>query len=394
MGEWRRMRFVDHITIKHGYAFSGDQFSESSEFPTVVTPGNFSRGGGFKIARPKTFSGFIPNEYLLRPGSLVVSMTDLSKSGDTLGVSAIIPDDGVQYLHNQRIGSVDVTTPYELDISFLNYRMRASDYRAHVLGSASGTTVRHTSPMKICQFVALMPGLDEQRRIARLLEALDSKIKNNSVMLEKVRQILELVYKGARRDSIRIPVSSLARFVNGGAFTKGATGHGRMVVRIADLNSGPSPTTVFNELDVPDDQVVRAGDMLMSWSGSLGVYRWHLGEAVVNQHIFKVIPKRGYEDWLVFLALREKIDEYRQVAADKATTMGHIRRRDLDSPVLIPDANARQAIHGEMQKIWEISLNLQVENDSLSRMQDALLDGLMSGTLSVHAAGELVSGAV
>jgi hypothetical protein len=64
------------------------------------------------------------------------------------------------------------------------------------------------------------------------------------------------------------PLSSLARFVNGRAFTKDATGTGKMVVRIAELNSGPGASTVYNEIDVDGTNLARTGDLLFAWSGS------------------------------------------------------------------------------------------------------------------------------
>jgi type I restriction enzyme S subunit len=63
--------------------------------------------------------------------------------------------------------------------------------------------------------------------------------------------------------------------------------------------------------------------------------RWYRPEAIINQHIFKVIPNEGTPMWLVNQAMHEKLDEFRAIAADKATTMGHIQRRHLDEPVRV-----------------------------------------------------------
>ena len=93
----------DLIEIKHGFAFPGDMFSNDLNFPTLVTPGNFRIGGGFIEAKPKTFTGEPLAEYILRPGDLIITMTDLSKSGDSLGYSAEVPV-GRTYLLNQRVG--------------------------------------------------------------------------------------------------------------------------------------------------------------------------------------------------------------------------------------------------------------------------------------------------
>ena len=61
--------------------------------------------------------------------------------------------------------------------------------------------------------------------------------------------------------------------------------------------------------------------------------RWYRPEAIVNQHIFNVIPNPGVAIWLVNQAVHAKLDEFKAIAADKATTMGHIQRHHLDEPV-------------------------------------------------------------
>src|SRR5699024_5723798 len=112
--------------------------------------------------------------------------------------------------------------------------------------------------------------LDEQRKIAHILGTLDDKIESNQRLADIIPRLLgakidEAMSSESSRDLASI--SSLARFVNGGAYTKGASGAGRMVVRIAELNSGPSGTTVYSDIEVPEDKIARSGDILMSWSG-------------------------------------------------------------------------------------------------------------------------------
>src|SRR5664279_1327496 len=104
------IRLGDVIAIKHGFAFPGEHFGDNDSNPILVTPGNFAIGGGFQAAKTKSFDGVVPSDYILEPGSLIVTMTDLSKGGDTLGLPALVPADRV-YLHNQRIGLVLVTEP-------------------------------------------------------------------------------------------------------------------------------------------------------------------------------------------------------------------------------------------------------------------------------------------
>lgn len=229
-----------------------------------------------------------------------------------------------------------------------------------------------------------VPCLLEQRAIATALRALDNKIESNRRIIDLVPKVIGARIHGAStKGADRVPVSSLARFVNGGAYTRGATGTGRMVLRIAELNSGPGRSTVYNELDVPEDRTARAGDILMSWSGSLGVYRWSREEAIINQHIFKVIPT-GYPAWLVFDRLDVVMPVFRGVAADKATTMGHIQRGHLERTMVdVPSPTIIEQLDLALSPLWNRLLSAERENVGLAALRDALLPELLSGRIRV-----------
>src|SRR5438132_10857287 len=98
-------------------------------------------------------------------------MTDLSKQSDTLGFPAFVParTDNHRYLHNQRLGKVLIKDKSTIDPRYLHYVLCTSDYRNEVLASATGTTVKHTSPERIRRFRFSRPPLPEQRAIAHIL---------------------------------------------------------------------------------------------------------------------------------------------------------------------------------------------------------------------------------
>ena len=184
------------IRVKHGFAFKGVHFTDEAKVDVVLTPGNFAIGGGFQDTKLKYYEGPVPDDYVLQAGDLVITMTDLSKAGDTLGYPAIIPDSpDRRYLHNQRIGLVEVLPDAPLDKRFLFYRLKANDYRHHVLATASGTTVHHTSPTRICEFGVTLPPMGEQRAIARLLGAIDEKIERNHKTAQAIEQLLGLTFR-------------------------------------------------------------------------------------------------------------------------------------------------------------------------------------------------------
>jgi type I restriction enzyme S subunit len=273
-------------------------------------------------------------------------------------------------------------------------RHRAVDIRR----IASGSTTPIVNKSTFEAFNVSVPGMSEQLAIAGVLGALDDKIAVNERIAAAADSLRSAHYLGAHMDSPdefrQAPLSGAAEFVNGRPFTKGATGTGRMVVRIAELNSGPGGSTVYNDIQVPDKHVARPGDVLFAWSGSLTVERWFRPEAIVNQHIFKVVPKDHHPMWLVAELLGLKLEEFRAIAADKATTMGHIQRRHLDEPVLAPNVAMTQKLDAQIGPLWERALAAEQESLKLTELRDTLLPQLMSGKLRVREAEKIVEDAV
>jgi type I restriction enzyme S subunit len=159
-----------------------------------------------------------------------------------------------------------------------------------------------------------------------------------------------------------------------------------MVVRIAELSSGPSGSTVYNDIDVPEQHVARPGDVLFAWSGSLTVARWFREESIINQHIFKVIPRPAKPAWLIFELVSQELDGFRLIAAGKATTMGHIQRHHLDKPVPVPVDEVVRVLDVELRPLWDRALAAEQESLALSRLRDILLPLLMSGKIKIRDA--------
>lgn len=229
------------------------------------------------------------------------------------------------------------------------------------------------------------PTLPEQQAIAEVLGALDDKIAANTALTTQIDEFSNLKFRTLRASSTE-PLSRIAQFINGKAFTKGASGTGRVVIRIAELNGGIGGSTVRSDAEVGDKHLARPGDILFAWSGSLTLHRWCHDEAIVNQHIFKVIPNQGYPAWLAFELLRNKLAGFKAIAADKATTMGHIQRHHLDELVAIPDVAEIERIDGLMTGLWDRALLGHRETLALAATRDALLPQLMSGKLRVRDA--------
>ncbi|WP_329597874.1 restriction endonuclease subunit S [Streptomyces pseudovenezuelae] len=288
--------------------------------------------------------------------------------------------------------------PGVLDGRYLYYALRTHGVQADLHSRSSGSTVAGIRQPELLKVRIPNPGHAVQLAIAEVLGALDDKIVVNDRIATTADSLRSACYLGAHADAPgefrQEALSSMAEFINGRPFTKDATGAGRMVVRIAELNSGPGGSTVYNEIEVPEKHLARPGDVLFAWSGSLTVARWFRPEAIVNQHIFKVVPKDDRPMWLVLELLRLKLDEFRAIAADKATTMGHIQRRHLDETVLTPNAAMTQKLDVQIGPLWDRALAAEQESLKIANLRDTLLPQLMSGKLRVRDAEKIVEDTV
>lgn len=285
--------------------------------------------------------------------------------------------------------------PRQVDPRFLYWFLQA----LYQSGEIEQYQVQHTGVARFqyTQFAATqhvpVPEVAAQQAIAEVLGALDDKISTNTKLIKIADTLSHTLFRSMSQSGTQlIPLSETARFINGKAFTKNASGTGRVVIRIAELNSGIGGSTVYNDIDVDEQHLARPGDLLFAWSGSLTLQRWFRPEGIVNQHIFKVIPN-GRPLWLVHELLRSKLEEFKSIAADKATTMGHIQRKHLDEPVALPTSESIR-VHGDlMTGLWERSLAAEVESLQLAATRDTLLPQLMSGKLRVKDAEKVLEDA-
>lgn len=193
MNDWRDCRLGDLLEIKHGYAFLGEHFTDTGSH-IVLTPGNFFDAGGFKNKgdKEKWYSGPIPEDYVLSEGDLIVAMTEQAEG--LLGSSAIVPRSGL-YLHNQRLGLVQVRDERKADKRFLFYLFNSRPVRQQIRGSASGTKIRHTAPSRIADVKVSLPPLQVQRRISSILSAYDELMENSKRRIQILEAMARSLYR-------------------------------------------------------------------------------------------------------------------------------------------------------------------------------------------------------
>ena len=383
----------DYISIKHGYAFKGDFISTTNNGVVLVTPGNFAIGGGFKENKCKYFTGDYPKEYVLKPNDLIVTMTDLSKNGDTLGYSALVPDTSRIYLHNQRIGLVQIESD-EISKDYLYWFMRTRKYQKKIVATASGSTVKHTSPSRICEIEIELPSLEEQNKIASLLNNIENKIYESSAINNNLEQQAQAIFANEFLSLDTLPkgwkqasLIDIAYYLNGLAMQKyrpTADESGIPVLKIKELRQGCcDDNSELCSPSIKSDYIIHDGDVIFSWSGSLLVDLWCGGICGLNQHLFKVTSSK-YDKWFYYAWTKHHLDRFVAVAADKATTMGHIKRDELaKAEVLIPNEADYNRIGALLQPIYEMIISNRIENKKLAATRDTLLPKLMNGEIDM-----------
>lgn len=131
-----------------------------------------------------------------------------------------------------------------------------------------------------------------------------------------------------------IKLGDIATYINGYAFKPEDRGEsGLPIIRIQDL-TGNTYNLGFYNGDYPMKIEINNGDILISWSASLGVYVWNKEKALLNQHIFKVVFNKVDIDKKYFVyAVRQKLVEMERKT--HGATMKHITKKDFDT-TLIP----------------------------------------------------------
>lgn len=372
----------DYIKIKHGFAFKGENFSTQPTSDILVTPGNFAIGGGFKADKFKYYKGAIPDDYILNAGDLVVTMTDLSVDADTLGYSALIPKDPInRFLHNQRVGLVQKKQE-GIDFGFLYYLMRTRRYQKYVVSTASGSTVKHTSPDRIANYEYEFPALPAQKKIAEILSAYDTKIENNNLIIKKLEATTQTLFD-EWFVSFRFPGYEKAKFINSemGKIPEGwdvrnvmdvieRIGVGRKYDNKSVLPSGKVPILDQGQsgfIGYHNDEpgvIANIGKPVVVFTNHTCYYRILTEPFSCIQNVLPYVGKNGYDTFFVYFLTKGKIkmSEYK----------GHWPEFE-QQIFVIPPTELAEKFSAKAKKIVEKIVLCEKENIILKETRDKLL---------------------
>ena len=428
---WDEVELGELIDVKHGFAFKGEHFRNEPPGDILLTPGNFAIGGGFKYDKLKYYAGPVPEDYVLAPGDLLVTMTDLSKAADTLGYPAVVPmhQGGPRYLHNQRLGLVIIKEPEKIHKRFLYYLMCTRSYRHDIVAGATGTTVKHTSPTKIRLFRTPIPPPKNQEAIAEILGSLDDKIELNRRMNETLEAMARAIFKSwfVDFDPVRakaagqqprglaphiaalfpdafedsefgeIPkgwhvdsVYTIADVIYGAPFKSALfndNGDGRPLIRIRDLAT--HDPKVFTPEEHLKGYVVRPGDLIVGMAGEFHAHLWRGPESWLNQRVCCFQPIANTPRAFVHYSIEGPLQFFE--GSKTGTTVIHLSKGDIDTfRIVVPTPTLLQQFSEFVGPVDYRVVSASAESRTLSALRDALLPKLISGELRVRDAGRIV----
>ena len=386
MSEWKEYKLGDLIKVKHGYAFTGEHITPTETDKILVTPGNFHIGGGFKSDKFKYYnSNNFPQEYIFHSDDIIVTMTDLSKDTDTLGYSAKVPNNKKKlYLHNQRIGLLRFRSD-KVCPDFVYWLMRTKEYHSYIVGSASGTSIMHTSPSRIEAYRCLFPEVEEQKRIAGVLSSLDDKIdllNRENATLEALAETLFRHYfienpdptwkDGKLGDEFNF---TMGQSPSGDSFNEDGIGI-PMYQGNADFGFRFPTRRVYTTAPT---RFAEENDTLISVRAPVGAQNMASEKCCIGRGVaaFRHKDKSLYS--YTYYKLKSLLEDIRQFN-DNGTVFGSISKSDFENiDIVIPNRDRIVAFQKQALPIDEKVRTNYKQILVLSAQRDSLLPRLMSG---------------
>lgn len=357
-------------------------------------------GGSIPWITPKDLSSF--------KGRYITSgERNITEKGLASCSAQMMPKDAVLFTSRAPIGYVAIASQSvctnqgfksivvneKADPLFVYYLLKYNKDAIEAMGS--GTTFKEVSGKTMRAVKVRIPlDVSYQKRIAAVLDSLDTKIENNERINDNLYAQAKAIFDNHFINIDAIPAGwrkgnllDIANYLNGLAMQKfrpQGNEIGLPVLKIKELRQGScDDSSELCSLSIKPEYIIHDGDVVFSWSGSLLVDIWCGGTCGLNQHLFKVTSD-VYDKWFYYLWTAHHLARFIAIAADKATTMGHIKREELaKAEVVIPCEEDYTSFNSIMQPIFELMISNRIESRKLAALRDELLPKLMSGEIDV-----------
>lgn len=417
---------AQHGAIQTGPFGSQLHTSDYKEFGIpVVMPTNIGNGGIDEsgIARIDNFDVERLSQHKLKIGDIV-----FSRRGDVTKNALVRPHE-VGWLCGTGCLKVRLGDETIAVAKFISHCLRLPETKEWLIRHAVGATMPNLNTGILSAVPIILPPLKAQHDIAAILGALDDRItllRETNSTLEAIAQALfkswfvdfdpvrakaeglepegmDAATAAMFPDSFEVselglvpkgwatrPIYDMASYINGAAykaFEPNAERRGLPIIKIAELKAGVTSQTAFSDVVMPDKYLIKTGDILFSWSGnpdtSIDTFVWAHDPALLNQHIFRVLPHIPSERSFVLQTLRNLKPVFAELARNKQTTgLGHVTVADLKRlHVVNPPESIIEQFNNFAETIHQMIFGNEQRGQTLMQLRDTLLPRLISGQL-------------
>ena len=185
----QKYKLGELLDVKRGASLAGEYYATSGKY-IRLTCGNFDyKNNSFKLNTSKDdlyYTGPVRDEFIMKRGDIITPLTE--QAIGLLGSTAIIPEDN-KYIQSQDVAKI-ICKESVLHPMYAFYLISSETVKSQLSAAAQQTKIRHTSPDKIKNCVVWLPGLEEQKRIASILSALDNKIALNRAINQNLEKMI------------------------------------------------------------------------------------------------------------------------------------------------------------------------------------------------------------
>lgn len=328
----------------------------------------------------------------------------------------------VVYKQNDEIGalsSICIIEPTDrLDATFLGQALQSEGCTRQFDNFMSGSALRRLVLRDIRSIQVPLPDSEHQRTIAQVLDTLDTAIHQTEAIIAKLKAVKQgllhdLLTRGidangelrpAQSEAPHLykesplgwipkewdahPFESLAEYSNGNTFDASAwSDSGLPIIRIQNLNGSQDFNYYTGKVD--ENWHIYPGDLLFAWAGqrgsSFGARIWRGPEGVLNQHIFKVLPR----DKLLSKEYLFRLLRFRQTVIEDAAhgfkdSFLHVTKGELGQVYGgVPARGEQNFIEERIASFESKLLHEELSLKKLLNLKSGLMDDLLTGRVRV-----------
>jgi type I restriction enzyme, S subunit len=278
----------------------------------------------------------------------------------------------------------------------LPFIVQTEGFFQHALGTSAGSLSPRTRWRDLAAYEFPLPPLNEQRRIAEILWAAEDLLDATSTVRTAfdlareaiLRQLLTNNAADSIPDATQLPLGwrldhlgNLCDLHSGNGFTpRDWSREGLPIIRIQNLNGSPD----FNRFsgDPEPGWIIEPGDLLFAWAGTKGISfgpsLWPGPRGVLNQHIYRVLPKDGIDKTWLYETLKLVTRSIEKRAHGFKLELVHVRQSDITSQLVrVPPAEQQVRIADESRRLSELEKRTELHFCTLRHLKTELLKAML-----------------